>query len=107
MKELTDQELRRVWNMLKECSYYSLPLNMNDTFGYACSESEDVDFPDMLAVTEIFEKYGVPGVNAWAAVKTDQDVIIQRQNDKYKAAKKEIEADRTKYYWLEARKAGK
>lgn len=107
MIDLTDEELRRVWNMLLQCGYYSFPLNMNDTFGYACAESVDVDFPDMLVVTELYEKYGKPGVDAWASIKEDVHVIKERDTEKYKEARKEIESNSLKYDWIKRYKANK
>jgi hypothetical protein len=76
--------------MIYHCSYGTIELNMNDTFGYTCAESEELDLKDWQEVAEIFHKYGIPGVNAWTAVKRGYDVIKERQNEAYFTAKNEI-----------------
>ena len=109
---LSDSEKLRILAMLEDCTYYSIPLNVNDTFNYG-ADSEDCDFPDFLAVTELHEKYGASGVDAWVAVKRSIeykemcDVLPKRMCDKYLQAKEQILADPLKYYWHERRKAEK
>ena len=84
----SDGMLVKMMKMIYECSF-GVDLNMNDTFNYG-SDSEETDLRDWAELAELFEKYGIPGVNAWTAVKRGYDVIEKRQNEKYWAAKNEI-----------------
>ena len=58
-------------------SYYdgkvNVSLNMNDTFGYACADAEDVLPEEFALVVELFEKFDYHGFTAWAAYKRKQD----------------------------------
>jgi len=62
---------------------FSIQLNANDTFGYACADSVDIsvfDVPELLAVEE---KFGVDGVNAFMALVREQEVLPELQTEKY------------------------
>lgn len=100
IQEYTPEEAKRVLKMISECCYKSVSLNMNDTFGWACAESEDCESFDWLVVTNLFEKYGNAGVYAWVAVKTEQEPLEKLRTENYKLARKEIESNLNNFYWL-------
>jgi len=44
-------------------------LNLNDTFGWACADTEEVMPEEIPAVARLFRLYGMCGVYYWVAVK--------------------------------------
>jgi hypothetical protein len=76
---------------------HTVELNMNDTFGYACAESVTFDVSDLNRMVPILARYGQDALTAYAAVKTNRtpiDCRCNHKNDRYRAAKVEIEAAR-------------
>lgn len=69
---------------------HGIILNANDTFGYACSEECVVDTPDIPKLMEMYEKYGISGIDAMMAKIMDCDVISPRRSKEYKLARKEL-----------------
>lgn len=62
--------------MLDRGSFHGLPLNANDTFGYACADSVDVDDSlELDAVTDAYIVAGHKAVMAWMENKTGAKVI--------------------------------
>lgn len=74
---------------LKKCCF-SVDLNMNDTFGYACAESYNMDIHELDFVLCVYEQYEDDGINAFVAIRNKQDVIKPLQTEKYLEAKKQI-----------------
>lgn len=66
----------------KECTPQ---LNLNDTFGWACAEAEDLDPEDLAVVVDLWRRHGHDGVLVWAAVRRDDQVIEPRQTESYLA----------------------
>lgn len=62
---------------------FSIQLNANDTFGYACADSVDVSVFDLPKLLEVEEKFGPDGVNAFMALVREQEVLKELQSDKY------------------------
>ena len=103
-------EIINLWDWLDEYSD-SVYINVNDTFGYACGDSELVDIYDLPKLIEISRKYGYCGVTAFVAKIRDCAPIEPRITEKYIAAKKELEhytlfenepASRTKQFLKES-----
>ena len=69
---------------------FTVALNANDTFGYACAEAIDVDIDELPGIIELEEKFGYSGVNAFMAIKSNQDVIPPVRDENYIEAKKYI-----------------
>lgn len=82
---------KTLWKFLSE-NAFSVTLNANDTFGWACADSVDVDLYDVPKLQEIEEKYGHCGVIAFMAKVRGYDPIEPRRTEKYWAAKKELKS---------------
>lgn len=85
---------------------FSFQLNMNDTFAFACADSEEMSTDDFEKIVPIIAKYGQNALNAYAAVKRKAEPIDCKcnwKNEQYQAAKKEIEAIKAadKYFMYE------
>jgi hypothetical protein len=87
MNNLPDDIKLKIFKMIWECGYGSIEINVGDTFGYACSDSEELSFSDWGEVALLFDRFGQDGVNAWVSLKRGCDVIPERNNLKYKDAK--------------------
>lgn len=68
-------------------------LNMNDTFGYACADSEEVTLSEIPEVYRLWKKYGHHGLTAWSAVKRNVDPIDECKSEQYTLEMKEIMKD--------------
>lgn len=84
-----------IYKMLKEeILYLSLDkeekirpwLLMNDTFGYACSDSEEVEIGEMPILSKIYDTHKYDGLIAWAANKRGCEPIKPLITDEYKLA---------------------
>lgn len=74
---------------------FSVNLNMNDTFAFACGDSEEISVEDFDLMVPIIAKYGQSALTAYVAVKRDADPITCRcghDGPDYKAARAEVEA---------------
>jgi hypothetical protein len=73
-------------------SSFNLSLNMNDTFDWACADSEDVDADDVVHIVPIAMKYGVDAtLLAYASVKRGYESSFKELlTDNYKAATREL-----------------
>jgi len=58
---------------------YHVEVNMNDTFGYACAESEDLDGDDLLDLVPFIQEYDWDAVVALVAIK--QEVYYGKRPD--------------------------
>jgi hypothetical protein len=70
----------------KESSFtngFSIAINCNDTFYYACSDAEDIAPNKAYIVKLLFDKFGWCGVVAYAALKRGSDVLKELQTDEY------------------------
>ena len=65
-----------------------LMLNMNDTFHYACSDSEIVESFEFKEVARLFKTYGGKGIDYWVAKKRGYDPEISE----YKEGVEEVRA---------------
>lgn len=52
-----------------------LVLNMNDTFGFACADAEEMPTYDLKHVVPLYQQYGNDALTAYAAVKRGCDVM--------------------------------
>jgi hypothetical protein len=66
-------------------------LNMNDTFHYACGDSEELDSKDVEVIIPIIQKYGNDVLVAYSAIRRGYDPTIpQRVTEEFKKAKEEL-----------------
>lgn len=72
--DLAFVDTNKLFRMLDKVAF-SVSLNMNDTFGWACAESEEVAIIDLPKLLDVWEKFGSSGVDAFAAVQRDEDVM--------------------------------
>lgn len=70
----------------------SFSLNMNDTFYYACADSEEVPMMDIPVVHHIWKELGYDGLVAWAALRREEEPIIECQTETYKLAVRLLKA---------------
>lgn len=69
-------------------------LNMNDTFGFACAESEEMGVDDFELMVPIIAKYGHHALIAYAAVKKKVEPIhckCGHDAEPYRQARVEVE----------------
>jgi hypothetical protein len=66
---------------MRDCKFH---LNMNDTFYYACADSEEVGADEIKDVAGYFAKYGYKGLTYWVSKKRGELPQIPRY-------KKEVE----------------
>ncbi len=70
-------------------------LNMNDTFGFATADVEEMDSEDFERMVPVIARHGRAALVAYAAVKRRAEPIdckCNHRSDAYRAARKEIEA---------------
>ena len=88
------QEELKAYKTLIEGSW-EISLLMNDTFGFACADSESMSDMDVEPMIPIIAEYGRDALVAYAAVKRGQEPITcscNHKNERYQAAKVKIEA---------------
>ncbi len=66
--------------------------NLNDTFGYACADSErivlgDADESNVVVLVNVWIRYRHAGIRAYAAKIRGQEVLTELQTPEYLAAK--------------------
>jgi hypothetical protein len=91
--EVIDPEKYRAMKALIDGSFKHILL-MSDTFAFACADAEEISDYDFEKIAPIVAKYGHDALVAYVAVKRKAEPISCRcdhKNDKYKAAKAEIE----------------
>ena len=69
---------------------WSVAVNCNDTFYYACADAESLEPGRVHEVKAAFEKWGWPGVVAWTAIKRDGDPIKELCTPAYYEAKEAL-----------------
>lgn len=84
------------YNGLLNCfvkNQFWIVLNMNDTFGWACADAEQMPVEDLKKFLPIYKKYQHDATNAYAAVKRGCDVMDhpKLRTPNYYLAKAEIE----------------
>lgn len=91
-KEYYQRNMDRYQKLLKMVnSFFKVSMNMNDTFGYGCADSENMDGEDIEEIFPLFEKYGFSTLAAYASVKRGYLPIKERQTEDFFKAKEEIE----------------
>lgn len=88
-------ELQKELEIYKEIlsNVFSCELNMNDTFFWACADSEDIDNDDIEALMPLFHKYSVSDVLvAYVSVKRGYESEHQTIREKAKPILPEIKA---------------
>jgi hypothetical protein len=79
---------------------FTIQLNMNDTFAFACSDSEEMDLDDVEELLPLIHRYGRHALTAYVAVKRSkvEDCDVQpisctccHDGEEYRAARAEIE----------------
>lgn len=105
--DFSHEELVLIAKMLSGCAYGDVSLNFNDTFAFACSYGVDCDEFDLVAVAQLYNKYGFDGVLAWASLKEQVSPLNPSRYPKYLEARKHIEENRLTYFWLEAIRANR
>lgn len=63
-----------LYKLIYNCAFH-LTLNMNDTFGWATADAEDVCDIDIPKLVEVYQKFGSSGVDAFAAMQRGYDVM--------------------------------
>lgn len=88
-----DERTKAIDVLLDGC--HSFQLNMNDTFAYACGDSEEMIVDDFEKMVPIIAKHGHHALTAYVAVKRKAEPIsckCHHDGQPYKDARKEIEA---------------
>ena len=68
----------------------SFAVNMNDTFYYACADSEEVGADEIDAVYRAWKMFGYDGVVAWTAIKRGCEPIDECITSQYREAYKAL-----------------
>jgi len=84
-----ESKFEMLLELIRDCHY--LILNMNDTFGYACADSEQMDASDVEEILHTYQKYGSATLIAYASVKTGDLPIKPLRTKEFFKAKKELE----------------
>jgi hypothetical protein len=66
---------------------WEIPINMNDTFGYALAATSYVSLQDLPKLLEVEEKFGADGVNAFASCVEGMEVIKPHKTEQFLKAK--------------------
>ncbi len=69
---LVDQNI--LYKMLNASAFH-VTLNMNDTFGWATADAEDIAVEDIPKLVDVYQKFGHAGVDAFAALQRGYDVM--------------------------------
>jgi hypothetical protein len=74
---MTDEErYRTLCRMIADGTAFGLMLNANDTFGYACADSEMVDdVASLHEVIALYAQHGYPAVLAWMEKRRGEPVL--------------------------------
>ena len=73
------------WNDEDDKVY--VELNMNDTFGYACADGEELKVEDFEVASKLYKQFENDGLTAFVAQKRNADPLKELVNEKYKAAR--------------------
>jgi len=104
-EEIND-DLKKENNILKEMikSSFSIDINLNDTFYYACADSEEIDSEDFLDLLELSKKHGSYNtINAYCSLKREKmfneknlipiNLKSKEEKEKFIKIKEEIELE--------------
>jgi hypothetical protein len=69
---------------------FTIVLNSNDFFGFACADATDIQCPAFPVLKRLAFEYGQEGINALASTVADADPLEEHQTEKYKEAKASI-----------------
>lgn len=99
---LTRDQVIQAMDILLDGSHW-VELNMNDTFGFACADSERMYIHDFSEIIPTIVRWGHKALIAYAAVKRGQEPITckcRHNKDGYEEAKSEIlaEKNRNEYF---------
>jgi hypothetical protein len=87
-----DKKAEILLKILDNSVFFHHTLNMNDTFGWACSDSEEIDSGDLMDMLPLYEKYSYDAFTAYVSVKRGGELpIMPLLTDNFYKAKKEIE----------------
>lgn len=71
---------------------FTITVNMNDTFYYACADSETLESDDLITILPLITKYGDAALTAYVAIKRGHDPqVTSRLTENFYAAKKELQ----------------
>jgi len=90
-KQGKDDRFSKLIDLLNGTTFFWHTLNMSDTFGYGCSDSEDLDILEFKVMFPLYEKYGHDAFVAYTSVKRDCLPVKEFQSKEFFEAKKEIE----------------
>lgn len=71
-------------------SAYGVDVNMNDVFGWACADSENIEGSDLVDLKPYWDKYGDDALMAYASIARGCDLIKPRMTDTFKQVRAEI-----------------
>lgn len=83
------EDLKTIWSII-EYSGHGIPLNANDFFAYACSESLMLDTADIHWALPIVRKYSYDGINAVMSYIADKLPITPHITENFNKALEEI-----------------
>lgn len=61
-------------------------LVMNDIFGYASADGEEIPLEEFPTVVKVWNKYEIDGLIAWASLRRKEEPILPLRTENYKAA---------------------
>jgi hypothetical protein len=67
----------------EEDDVVGLWLNLSDTFGWACADSEEITDNDLLEVANLFRDYGWCGLLYWASEKRGGELTEFADNNRF------------------------
>lgn len=90
---MTEERAKALEEVMKGA--FSITLNMNDTFAFACADAEDMSSDDFEIMVPLIAKYGQPALTAYASVKRDKDPIhcpCGHDSEPFQKAREEVRA---------------
>ena len=82
----SDEEKLKALKVIIEGAFW-FELNMNDTFAFACADSEEMCPLDFEKIIPVIAEYGHDALTAYAAFKRDAEPEGPSLNDNYKKAR--------------------
>lgn len=71
----------------KDSPYYAPCVRLNDTFGYATADGDELPDDQIAALIECHKRWEHDGVTAWAAHRRNAEPLPQLRTEKYHAAR--------------------
>lgn len=87
-----DEQRAKAFEELLKGAHW-IDLNMNDTFAFACADSEKFNADDFTLMVPVIAKYGQSALTAYAAIRRNAEPIhcpCGHDGPDFKAAKEEI-----------------